>query len=419
MNFTHAARALRHRNFSFFLVGQGANLIGFWIQQIALNWLVYKLTGSALLLGITSFCGNIPILLLAPLAGSIADRVDTRRAMIVIQLLEMLQAVVLTVLAFTGLIEPWHIIVLSTFMGICVAFELPVRHAMMPDLVPDKADLPNAVALTSFVSNGGRLVGPSVAGVLILYASEAACFLINTFSYLVVLWALSMIRFARRPRPAQEKHILRDMADGALYAWRFTPVRVLLGVLAVMSFMALPYNMLMPAVVKQVYDGSSATLGFLVASAGFGAVAGTGYLSARSGVRGLIRLIIVAVALAGAALIAFSLSRSFWLSIPLLALVGFGILATTVSVQIILQTLVDDAMRGRVMSFYTVAFLGVAPLGSLAAGTIAEWLGAARTIGIGGTCCILAALYLATRRAELARHVGPIYDRLGIARRDA
>ncbi|HTP95275.1 MAG TPA: MFS transporter [Burkholderiales bacterium] len=405
-------RALRHRNYKLFFIGQGVSLVGWWIQQLALNWLMYRMTGSALLLGLVSFASNIPVLLLAPVAGIVSDRFDLHRLMVLIQALEMLQAVALTVLAFGGWIAPWHIIALAAFMGVCVAFELPVRHAFMPQMVAAREDIPNAVALTSFISNGGRLIGPSIAGVVITLASEAVCFLINTLTYIVVLWTFVSMRVAPTARERHAAGGWQRFKEGAAYAWNFVPIRLLLAALAVMSFMAMPYNTLMPVIVREVYHGGADVLGYLVGSAGFGAFLGTGYLAWRSQVRGLVRMLAYTMAAAGAALVLFSLSRAALLSAPLLLVVGFGILATTVSVNMIMQSIVDDDKRGRVMSFYTMAFLGVSPLGALCAGALAEWIGASHVILIGGACCIATALVLARAQATLAR---PITDKLDTA----
>lgn len=400
-------RALAHRDFSLFVLGQGAGIIGYWIQQLAVHWLMYKLTGSALLLGLTVFAAQIPVLILGPIAGAFADRVDRHAAFVAVQILQAVQAFAMAALAYLDVIAPWHIIALAMFLGATIAVELPVRHAYLPDLLGDRADLSNAVAVTSFIGSAGRLVGPSIAGVVIAVFSEATCFLLNGFSYFIVLATLLAIRRKAHQRSAQTSPVFRDLHEGALYAWRSRPIRALLTVLAVMSFMATPYQPLMPAFVTEAYQGGPETLGFLVAAAGCGALAGTGYLSTRASARGLIRLIVVAMACAGGALVAFAFVRWYPLSLLLMAVTGFGILATSVSVNMILQSIVADSMRGRVMSLYTAAFMGISPLGSFIAGAAADRIGAALTLAIGGAFCAAAALGLGCVHRRLASDVNP------------
>jgi MFS family permease len=407
-------RALRHRNFALFIAGQGWALIGYWIQQLAVSWLVYRLTGSAMLLGVLSFAANVPVLVLAPLVGLWSDRFNRHRMMIATQVLEMLQAIVLAALAFSGLIETWHVIALTMFLGVCVAVELPVRHAYLLELVGDKQDLPNAVAMTSLVANCGRLIGPTVAGVLIGWFSEATCFLINAITYVAVLMSFAFIRVKPQPAAASHAPALHGFKEGVAYAWRTVPIRLLLTLLAIIALTAAPYGTLMPAIVHEAFGGDAQTLGFLVGAAGMGAVGGTLLLASRSDVRGLTRYIVAAAFIAGCALIALSWSRMLPLSMALMVVIGFCILLISVSTNMILQTIVDDDKRGRVMSLYTAAFLGVVPLGGLIAGALADRIGATRTVLIGGCVCVLATLYMARQLPLLHRHMQPIYARLGI-----
>ncbi len=407
-------RALRHPNFALFVGGQIFALVGYWIQQIALAWLVYRLTGSATLLGLLAFAANLPILLLAPFAGLWSDRFNRHRMMLATQVLEMLQAIALTVLAFSGAIEVWHIILLTAFLGMCVAVELPVRHAYLLELVNGKQDLPNAVATTSLVANCGRLIGPVVAGLLISRYSEATCFLINALTYIAVLVTFAFIRVKPHQRAAVHPPLWRGLGDGIVYAWRIIPIRLLLILLAAVALTAAPYSTLMPAIVHEIFSGDAQTLGFLVGAAGMGAVAGTLLLSMRRNVRGLLRFIVIAALTVGAALVALSLSRWLPLSIILMSVIGFCILVVTVSTNMILQTIVDDDKRGRVMSLYTVAFLGVAPLGALLAGLFADRLGATTTVCVGGVFCVLIAVSITRQLPVIRRHIRPIYAKLGI-----
>jgi len=410
----HLLRAFRHRNFRLFLSGQVCALIGYWMQNIALGWLLYRLTGSVTLLGILGFAGSLPILLLAPFAGLWSDRFNLHRMMFTTQILEMVQAAVLTALALSGAIEPWHIIVLSMLLGVLVAIELPVRHAYLLELIGSKADLPNAIAMTSLMANCGRLVGPTLAGLVIAWFSEALCFLLNTLSYIAVLVTFLLIRVTPSRRPASHPPMWQDMREGVAYIWNSVPIRLLLMLLMLVGMLATPYITLMPALVREVFQGGADQMGFLVGAGGLGAVAGTLYLASRPNVRGLIRLLTLASLAVGIALMMLARSTTMWFALPLLGVIGFGILITSVSVNMILQTIVDDDKRGRVMSFYTVAFLGVAPVGSLAAGAIAGVIGVSHTLFIGGAACAAGALYLAYKRPQIREHIRPIYARLGI-----
>lgn len=409
-------RALRHRNFRLFLSGQIFALIGYWIQMVAQSWLLYRLTGSATLLGVLAFASSLPILLLSPLAGLWSDRWNLHRAMFTTQILELLQAATLAALALAGVIAPWHIVTLAMLMGVLVAFELPIRHAYLLELVDGKEDLPNAIALTSLMANSGRMVGPALAGVLIGVLSEAYCFLVNALTYIAVVISFMMIRSRPQPRETEHTPVLAGLREGFSYAWRTLPIRALLLVLAVVALVATPYSALMPVMVREVFGGDAELMGFLMSASGGGAICGTLYLASRKNARGLIRLIIIAVLSAGAALALFANAPSAWLAAALLSVTGFGILVTSVSVNTILQTIVDDDKRGRVMSLYTVAFLGIMPFGALAAGAVADIIGPRATLTIGGLCCVAAALVLARKRHDIRAGIRPIYEKLGIVR---
>lgn len=409
-------RALRHRNFRLFLTGQIFALIGYWVQMVAQSWLLYRLTESATLLGVLAFAGSVPILLLSPLAGLWSDRWNLHRAMFATQLLELLQAATLAALALAGLIAPWHIITLSMLMGVLVAVELPIRHAYLLELVNGKEDLPNAIALTSLMANCGRLVGPALAGILITVLSEAHCFLINALTYIAVVISFLLIRVRPQQREPNKTPMLAGLREGFSYAWHSLPIRALLLLLAVVAFLGTPYATLMPVMVREIFGGGAEEMGFLVGAGGLGAISGTLYLASRANTRGLIRLIIIASLAAGIALALFAQMPSAWLAMPLMVVIGSGILVTSVSVNMILQTIVDDDKRGRVMSLYTAAFLGIAPFGSLAAGALADQIGPRATLTLGGLCCVAAALVLNQRRHAIRAQIRPIYERLGIAR---
>ncbi len=384
------------------------------MQAIAQSWLLYRLTGSATLLGILGFAGSVPILLLAPFAGLWSDRVNLHRAMFMTQVLEMLQAVTLAGLAVAGIIAPWHIVTLALVMGVLVAIELPLRHAYLVELVDGKEDLPNAVAMTSLIVNAGRLIGPAIAGIVIAAQGEAACFVINAISYVAVLASFMMIRVKASPRPTAHPPVLKGLVEGFSYAWRSVPIRLLLGVLVVVSLLATPYMTLMPVLVREVFGGGANVMGFLVGAAGLGGVLGTLFLASRRSIRGLIGVIASASLAAGVALALVAWPGHVWVAVVLLAVVGFGVLVTSVAVNMILQTIVDDDKRGRVMSLYTAAFAGMSPLGAVVAGALADWVGVAATLTAGGICCAFAGLYLACRRNELRSHMTPLYARLKI-----
>ncbi len=409
-----ALRALRHRNFSLFLSGQVCALIGYWMQSIAQGWLLYKMTGSATLLGILGFAGALPILLLSPFAGLWSDRCNLHRVMFATQILEMLQAVTLATLAVAGILAPWHIITLSMFMGVLIAIELPVRHAYLLELVGNKEDLPKAVAVTSLVGNCGRLVGPALAGLVIASISEAACFVINAFSYTAVMISFMMIKVTPTVREVNSTPMMQGMREGFSYAWQNLPIRSLLLLLTVVGLLGTPYINLMPVLTREVFAVGAREMGFMIGAAGLGAVSGTLYLATRGSVRGLVRLLTYAAFAAGVSLALVSHVKLVWLAIPLLAITGFGILVTSVSINMIVQTILDDNKRGRVMALYTASFMGMSPFGALAAGALADVIGISATLTISGVCCALGALLLISRHARIRAELSETYARLEI-----
>lgn len=409
-----AARALRHRNFRLFFTGQSISLIGTWIQQVAMSWLVYRLTGSAWLLGVTGFASQFPILLLAPVAGLWSDRFNRQRLLIATQSLAMLQAFFLAFLTAVGVVRVWHIIALAVVLGIANAFDTPVRQSFLSELVDDRRDLPNAIALNSLMMNAGRLIGPSIAGIMIAAISEAACFFINGVSYLAVIAAVLKMRLAPKAPTPVAPPFLQSFHEGLAYARRFAPTRILLPLLALLSFVTTPYMTLMPIVAGRLLAGGAYAYGFLVGAAGLGALAGTFFLAARHSVRGLGKVMVATSALAGGGLMLFALSPWLALSLGFVAAVGFGIIVTAASTNMILQTVIDDDKRGRVMSFYTVALLGMTPLGSLAGGAAAEAIGVRATLFLGGACCLGIAWVLTRQLPRLREEVRPIYAKLGI-----
>jgi MFS family permease len=407
-------RALRHRNYRLFFLGQAVSMVGTWLQQVAIGWLAYRLTGSALLLGVIAFCANAGILFLGSFAGVIADRVDRRRAMFVTQGLMAAQAVLLAVLAWTGVVQPWHLVALALWMGIANAFDIPLRQSLYVHFVDDRNDLPNAIALNSFLVNAARVVGPALAGVLLAVTTEAACFALNAVSFVAVFVALARIRFPRRPADRVPVGLRESWVEGYRYVAHFAPARALLGIAASVSFTIMPYASLMPVYAKDVLQGGPELLGALLSAAGGGALACTLYLARRETVVGLGPVIVGAALAAGAALAVFGQVHVVPLALVLMVVTGGGVILAAAASNTILQTIVSDELRGRVAGFYTLAFLGVAPLGNLAAGALAQRFGVPATFAVNGVACVAIALWFLRRLPELKDAIRPVYVRLGL-----
>lgn len=407
-------RALKFRNFRIFFTGQLVSLIGTWMQNIAMGWLVYRLTGSPLMLGVTAFCGQIPVFILSPIAGVVADRVDRRRMLMATQALEMAQAFTLAALTLSGAVRPWHVVVLSLVLGAITAVDIPVRQSFLVEMVGKREDLPNAIALNSLIFNAARLIGPSIAGVVVAAFGEGLCFLANGVSFMAVIWSLVMMDISTRAMAAGKGGVVEGLKEGVRYAAGSVPIRTILTLLSVMSMTGMSYVVLMPVFARDVLRGGPDTLGFLMASGGVGALAATVYLAARRTVLGLGRLIAVSAAIFALALALFAVSRSMWLSMVLLAVAGFGMMANMAASNTILQTIVDDDKRGRVMSLYSMAFIGTAPVGSMAAGALASRIGVTYTIIAGAAVCAASSLVFLRKLPALRESVHPIYRRMGI-----
>lgn len=403
-------RALSSRNYRLFFAGQGISLIGTWMQMIAMSWLVYRLTDSALLLGVVGFTGQLPSFIFAPLAGVLADRWNRRHILIATQALAMLQAFIAAGLILSGVITVWHLIILSLFLGFVNAFDIPARQSLVVSMVEKKEDLPNAIALNSFLFNGARLVGPTIAGILIAFLGEGICFLINGISYIAVIAALLAMKISIRQKEDHEARIFQQLKEGIRYAFGSESIRAILILSAVVSVAGMPYTVLMPVIARDVLSGGAHTFGFLITASGVGAVAGALYLAVRKSVAGLGSLVPRATGIFGLGLAALSQSHVFWISLPLMLLTGFGMMIQMASNNTILQTVVDDDKRGRVMSLFTMSFLGMATFGNLLAGVLASRIGAPGTILLGGIICILASFYFAGKapilKNEINRHIG-------------
>ncbi|TFI53245.1 MFS transporter [Mastigocladus laminosus UU774] len=406
--------ALRSRNYRLFFIGQGISLIGTWMTQTATIWLVYSLTQSPLMLGLVGFSSQIPSFILAPFGGVFVDRVSRHRTLIGTQILAMIQSLALAILALTGVIHIWHIIVLSLFQGIISAFDAPARQAFVVDLVERKEDLANAIAINSTMFNGARLVGPAIGGLLVAGVGTAYCFLIDGLSYIAVIIALLAMRIKPQKTVASMMNPLQQIKEGFLYAFGFPPIRALLLLSALVSFFGLQYTVLVPVFAEKILRGNAETLGFLMAASGVGALSGGIYLASRKTILGLGRLIAVGPAILGVGLIAFSLSRFLPLSLFTMLFVGLGTIFQVAAGNTVLQTIVEDEKRGRVMSLLTMSFLGTIPFGNLLGGALANHIGATNTLIIDGVVCILGSIYFSRLLPSLRQFVRPIYIERGI-----
>lgn len=407
-------RALAHRNYRLFLLGQGVSLIGTWMQQVAAAWLVFRLTNSAFLLGVVGFSSQIPTFLLAPMAGVLTDRWDRHRTLLVTQTLAMLQAVTLTVLVGLDAIEVGSLIALSAALGVINAFDMPTRQAFLVDMVPRRNDLPNAIALNSSMVNASRLVGPALAGLLIAVGGEVSCFLFNAVSYLAVLMALLAMRDLPRHAKKALQPVWQGLAEGVGYAFGFAPIRALLMLIALVSMMGMPLSVLLPVFARDLLQGGPGLLGALMAASGMGALSSALYLASRRHVLGLGRLMNIATAVFGLAMIVFALSRSVPLSLAALTVTGGCMMFQMAAANTLLQTIVDEDKRGRVMSLWVMAFMGTAPLGSLLAGTVANRFGAPVALEFAGGACLVGAFLFARSLPGLREQVRPIYERIGV-----
>jgi MFS family permease len=411
---SHAWRALRHRNFRLFFGGQTISLIGTWMTRVATSWLVYRLTGSALLLGTVSFAGQIPTFIFAPFAGVWLDRLDRRQILVWTQVLSMAQSLALAGLTLSGHITiPW-LLTLSVTQGIVNAFDMPARQSFMVKMVEDRNDLSNAIAINSSMVNVARLVGPSLAGMLIAVSSEGWCFLIDGVSYLAVIASLLMMRLDAPAVKRLTASTLTELKAGWTYVSEFLPIRTILLLFAVLSLMGMPFVVLMPIFAARVLHGGPHTLGFLMGAMGVGALASALSLAARKSVLGLVRMIPVAAAVFGVGLIGFGLSRVFWLSMVMVLIAGAGMMQGMAGSNTVIQTIVPEDKRGRVMSYYTMAFMGMAPFGSLLAGSMASAVGAPWTVIANGAVVLLAAAWFATQLPAVRREIRPIYREMGI-----
>jgi MFS family permease len=408
-----ALRSLRYRNYRLFFCGQSLSLIGTWMTQVATSWLIYRVTNSTLLLGLVGFSGQIPAFFMAPFAGVWVDRWDRHFILKVTQTLSMLESFALAVVVFTGHTNVWNIVLLTMFQGVVNAVDMPARQTFLIEMVADRSDLPNAIALNSSMVNGARLIGPSIAGVVIGIAGEAYCFLIDGVSYLAVIASL-LLMSVKAGKPRLHKNVWSELKEGFAYVSGFTPIRSILLLLMCVSLIGVPYSVLMPVFASDVLSGGPHTLGFLTGAAGLGALISAITLALRKTIVGLGRIIAITAFTFGAGLVAFGLSHWLWVSLPLMMVTGFSMMQQMSASNTIMQTIVEESKRGRVMSFYTMSFIGVMPFGSLLAGLAASRIGAQNTVIAGGSLCMLAAFWFSRRLEGIRRVVRPIYVELGI-----
>jgi len=413
----HSLRAFRHRDYRLYFAGQGTSQTGTWLQLIATSWLVYDLSGSAFLLGLAAFAQQIPMLLLSPFAGVWVDRMHKRKVLLVTQTGALAQSLAMLALVATGSIQVWHLVAGNLVLGILNAFDSPARQSQLVELVGGRDDLANAIAYSSVLMNGARFIGPMIGGAVIGAFGVVWGFGLNSMLRGAVILAYVLIRAAPRAIERGTEGWLHQLTAGFRYVFGFLPTRSALLLLAAVSFCVNPYQSLAPYFARDVFHGDSATLGYLVGAGGCGAVIGTMYLAMRPTVRGLLTLIPVSTAASGAALIGFSYTTSLWLALPLLVVVGMGSMLTASSTNTVLQTIVEDHMRARVVSIYMMAFLGVSPLGALSAGALSEIIGAPAALGLGGALALLAAFAYWLNLGAIRNAIRPVYQKLGIVPR--
>ena len=409
-----AFRALRSRNFRLFFAGQSVSLIGTWMTRVATSWLVYRLTKSPFLLGAVSFAGQIPLFFLAPIAGVWVDRSDRHKMLILTQVLSMVQSFALAALALTGVITIWQLAALMLFQGFINALDMPARQSFLVQMVDSREELPNAIALNSSMVNAARLIGPAIAGVIIGSLGEGVCFLMDGISYIAVIASLFAMRVPRQTKRPTEKNTFEELREGWRYVSGSESIRSILLLLALISLLGMPYTVLMPVFAGQVLHGGPHTLGYLMAAIGVGALLGAIGLAIRKTVLGLGRVIPLSAAIFGVALIGFAFSRSLWLSTVLLLAAGYGMMRNLAASNTLLQTILEEGKRGRVMSFYSMAFAGMSPFGSLLAGVAAARLGAPATVAASGVFCIVGAALFARQLPRMREQIRPIYVQLGI-----
>ena len=411
---SHAWRALRSRNFRLFFFGQSISVIGTWMTRLATTWLVYQMTHSALLLGIVSFAGQIVSFVLGPFAGVWVERLNRRRLLLWTQAAASVQSLALAALTLAHVITLWEIIALTAFQGVINALDMPARQSFLVEMVDNRDDLANAIAINSSINNGARLIGPAIAGLVIAAFGQGACFLIDGISYFAVIASLLLMRLKPLDTPRHKANMFEQMREGWDYVRTFRPISTILLLFSLVSLMGYSWSVLLPMFAAQVLHGGAATLGCLMGASGIGAMVSALSLAIRKSAVGLTRMLQIAAAILGGALVLFGLSHTLWLSLVLMVCVGFGMLQAASVSNTIIQSLVPEDKRARTMSYYTMAFFGSAPFGSLLAGALADRIGAPHTVIITGAFCLAGSLWFTVELPKIRAVMRPIYQEKGL-----
>ena len=411
---SYAWRALRHRNFKLFFFGQSISVLGTWMTRLATSWLVYHLTHSALLLGIASFAGQIVSFALGPFAGVWVERLERRRLLVWTQAAAAIQSLALAALTLPHVITLWEVIALTALQGVINAFDMPARQSFLVQMVDDRNDLSNAIAINSSMANGARFVGPAIAGLVIAAFGEGGCFLFDGISYFAVIASLLLMHIKPLDTPRNKGNMFEQMREGWDYICTFRPIRSILLLFALISLMGYSWSTLLPIFASQVLHGGATTLGWLLGASGVGALVSALSLAVRKSVLGLTGMLQISVAVLGGGLILFGLSHTLWLSLVLMGFVGFGMLQAASVSNTIVQALVPEDKRARVMSYYTTAFFGAAPFGSLLAGLLADRIGAPHTVIFTGAFCIAGSLWFTFELPKVREIMRPIYQQLDL-----
>jgi MFS family permease len=411
---SHAWRALRHRNFQLFFVGQGISQIGNWMTRLATTWLMYRLTRSALMLGALGFAGQIILFLLAPVAGVWVERWDRRKLLIWTQAAGMVQSALLALLTLTNTITVWEVLVLAALQGLINAFDMPGRQSFLIRMVDDRADLGNAIAINSSMGNGARLIGPAIAGILVAAVGEGWCFFIDAVSYIAVIASLMMMRLHVPDVGRKRAGVWAEMHEGWQYVTTFLPVRTILTVVALISLLGYSYSVVLPIIASEVLHGTARTLGWLAGAAGVGALCSALSLTLRRTVVGLTKMLQIAPAMGGCALALLGMSHVEWVSILLMVFVGFGVIQTVSASNTIIQSLVPEEKRARTMSWYNMAHQGVTPFGSLIVGSMAHGIGVPYTVAVMGVCCVAGVAWFTALLPRVRAAMRPVYEAAGL-----
>ncbi len=414
VSISHAWRALKNRNFRLFFIGQGISVIGTWMTRVATSWLVYRLTGSALLLGIVSFSSQIVPFVLQPVAGAWVERINRQKLLICTQAAASIQSFILTVLTLRHIITIHEVIMLSIIQGLITAFDAPGRNSFFVQMIEDRNDLGNAIALNSTVVNSARLVGPALAGIIIGLAGEGGCFLIDAISYLAVILSLCLMKIQTVEAASSVDNLSKQMREGWDYVCSFIPIRTILLLIIIICLVGYPYIVLLPIFAARILHGGPYTVGWLTGASGFGALVSALSLAVRKTVVGLTHMLQVSSAILGIALILFGCSHLLPFSLLLMVLAGFGMMQSTSASNMIIQTLVPEDIRARVISYYAMAFFGSAPLGSLLTGVLAQKIGAPNTIIITGSMCLLGSFWFTLQMPKVHSIIRPIYQEMGL-----